>query len=156
MTRNGGRSSTVARIFTYVLHWRHNKASTATRKKIGRWICIERGPSAGRAFASRSYSDNASWKSRVYFRSAGASTCSSGSVCDLYFVLCSDDKCFRRVLARLQSRSFSVQKKLKKKKNQDSTHCLRSSVELFRVERRRRESLHAILWILSRSASPIL
>lgn len=72
--------------------------------------------------------------------SPGASTCSSGSVCDLYFVLCSDDKCFRRPSESLQSRSFSVQKK-----SELHPYCLRSNVELFRVGKRRSGYTHAIL-----------
>lgn len=89
------------------------------------------GKRARRVFASRSYSDNTSRKSRVYFRSCvlpGASTCSSGSVCDLYFVRCFDNKCFRRPGESAKSLLFSY----KKKKGRTPY----SSSKLFRLGRR--------------------
>jgi len=65
---------------------------------------------------------------------AGASTCSSGSVCDLYFALCSDDKCFLRVVlpASLRSRLLLVRRKIGTR-----AACLRSSSSNYLGKRRR-------------------
>lgn len=94
-----------------------------------------------RAFASRSYSDNASRKSRVYFRSCLLLFLMLQPVAPVLFAIyisCYAPMTNASVVPSesLQSRSCLLSAK-KKKKSELHLHCLLSNVELFRVGKRR-------------------